>query len=330
MLRELKRCDDTPFALVAHLRTPVIVTDNTWLTLDSLLSAAVTSENGAWSPDDIPLQSAGGLFLGSAAFFVEPRPTQHPFLSALSPHFGDYDSDPRRKVLRTGGTDKPDLDRRNSFEARKVVWFGSGDAAACRRLIAGLPGIGKKTAHGFGEIVRVETIDLHVDRSLVLPDGSPARPIPTSAWDAMAESHVDLAPATDLPVDMTAFRPDYWSSDNRALCVVPRWRDFSNDQLQRIESGVSCPVPASLPSVVRDSRSAIAFFAEHLGCRLVEAEGIPGNTEKPPRPARCVANAISCNGPVRGTRPCVRPASPSAAPIARSSAPGAWVPAGLG
>ena len=78
MLRELKRCDDTPFALVAHLRTPVIVTDNTWLTLDSLLSAAVTSENGAWSPDDIPLQSAGGLFLGSAPFSSNRDPPSTP------------------------------------------------------------------------------------------------------------------------------------------------------------------------------------------------------------------------------------------------------------
>lgn len=265
------------FALIAHLNTPLIVADNTWLTLDSILSAALTAEKGSYSPDDIPLRCIDGLFLGSAAFLIEPRVSMSPFLAALNPHYGDYDQDPRNKVLRVGGSDKPDLDMRRSYDVRRVVWFGVGDAEACRRLIGGLPGIGKKAAHGFGEIERVEAVALTADRSLVLPDGSPARPIPTSFWTTMAEQHVGLLPAADLPQDMTGFKPDYWLPSNRALCVVPQHRSLSSVQLQRIESGVAVQAPSMMTDIVREDRSAIEFFADHLGYKLVEAEGVPGN-----------------------------------------------------
>jgi hypothetical protein len=268
------------FALIVNVQTPVIVSPGSWLTLDSLLSAALQQGENDWKK--IPLSCASGVFAGSAAFPIEPRYQDVRFLSSMQHHYGDYDGDKRNKILRAGGPDKPDVDAYPAIETHRIIWFGRGDAQACAALIKTLPGIGKKAAHGFGAIERVETISLKVDRSWVLPDGRPARPMPMALWDALHQNAPDgLSTSTELPTEMTGYRPNYWEDENKGLCVVPQTRALSTAQYRGIESGVA---PPSVPDIELSQEalplSGAQFFARHLGHQLVSLEGIPGNTNK--------------------------------------------------
>jgi len=88
---------------------------------------------------------------------------------------------------------------------------------------------------------------------------------------------------------MTAYRPDYWEDENKALCVVPGIRALSIGQYKNIEKGT---VPPATPEITLSRQekpvSGIRFFAQHLGHQLVALEGIPGNTDKTePRCAGC-------------------------------------------
>jgi len=268
------------FALIAHLDTPLVLGSNSWLTLDSLLSAALTMRQGQWHPEEIPLDDICGLYRGSAALLVEPRPLQVPFISSLNPHY-DYKDDPRKKVLRSGGPDKADLDMRQAYEVERVIWCGSGDAEACRELAETLYGVGKKVSHGFGEVRQWALEHLDVDRSLTLPNGTPARPVPASLWEQLAARTEGLLPIDELPVDNVAYKPDYWNPGNRALCVLPKRREISVAQMQSLEQGLQVTeLPAGITLQSQEQETPIQFFATRIGQKMIEAEGIPGNRDK--------------------------------------------------
>jgi len=268
--------DPVPFAITATIETPVILPDGAYLTLDALLERA--SEGGP-----IPLVQYNRVWMGSAAFLVDPRPLERSFVSSMQLHGGDYNHDPRKKVLRTGGPDMADIDRYPAFEVSQITWFGLGYPGECVQLVQSLPGIGKKVAHGFGAINRVEAVHLEVDRSIVLPDGTPARPIPMTHWAEMRATSPELADPATLPTDDTSVIPPYWDPDNRAFAVLPRHRALSRQELARINTGVAPPSFPDLQNLqieFSNNETAVSFFVRHVGRKLAAAEGVPGNTAK--------------------------------------------------
>lgn len=269
------------FILEAKLSTPFIRMPDAWLTLDSLLAAAIYNATGSVerAHSEIPLERIAGVWCGSAAFPIEPRYSSAPFISALSPHFGDYDNDSRKSVLRAGGDDQPQLDRRLLMETGRVVWFGCGNPEACKALMETLDGVGKKIMHGYGSIESVRISPMEVDRSLVLPDGSPARPIPASVWACIAGD--DIQAAEELPQDMTGYQPAYWDTRQFALCVVPAVSALSEQQLLGIEGGVVGTLQNEDASAETSCsyRSGVQFFAEHAGAKLA-ARAAGGNRTK--------------------------------------------------
>lgn len=271
-----------PFMLEARLGTPMIQEPDAYLTLDSVLAAAIYQKTGdvEMAHGAIPLQKIGGLWCGSAAFLIDPRYQAQKFIASLRQHFGDYDDDARKKVLRVGGPDKPDLDARQSAQADRIVWFGVGDPERCRELIASLGGIGKKVAQGYGEILGASVIDLTLDRAAVLPDGTPARPIPVSAWARIRAKNDALQSVGALPVDIVGMRPAYWANENKAMCVLPRMRRLSENQLLRIQEGAMATLPNEPMTEKPGAISGSVFFAEQVGRKLAAAEGLPGNTDK--------------------------------------------------
>jgi len=91
-----------------------------------------------------------------------------------------------------------------------VSWYVMGGQESVERLLARVTHIGKKTAQGWGAVLRWEIVPWPHDWSVRGPDSELMRAIPASA-------------AKDGP-DKTLFcgyRPSYWDRRNQAMCAVP-------------------------------------------------------------------------------------------------------------
>lgn len=92
--------------------------------------------------------------------------------------------------------------------ARSATFYCNGDLAEIVRLIGYLPGLGKKTAYGYGMINSVSVEETPEDYSLI-KDGVAMRPLPCSfGYDSDEKM-------------MLAYKSPYWDKRNVAVCVPP-------------------------------------------------------------------------------------------------------------
>ena len=217
------------FVVRAELASPVIAQG--WLTLDAVLAAQIYANTGdvARAHSEIPLSCTDGLWNASAALFESSKPAQVQFIASLR---AQHDLDTaliarvRGSVIQSIGAK-----RRREFgnvmsqyparQVRAVWWFGSGNIDAVRALLADVHFLGKKHAQGYGEISRM---DIDAARCDGLKDdaGYPLRPIPKALWDGQA----------DAIIDAETWRPAYFDTRDRALCVVPESVERDIDQLE--------------------------------------------------------------------------------------------------
>ncbi len=93
--------------------------------------------------------------------------------------------------------------------ARSVTFYCNGDMGEILRLIGYLPGLGKKTAYGYGMIKSVSA-DLTDENYSLVKDGVAMRPIP-----------LDLKRFDSDDKMMLAYRAPYWDKRNVAPCIPP-------------------------------------------------------------------------------------------------------------
>lgn len=264
------------FIVIAELQAPLIIQRESWLTLDSLLAAVLYRQTGdvEHAHSAIPLARTGAVWHGSAAFPIDPIPSGARFIADLNPARGDYalGTNLPRKILRVGGRTKPQVDEYPATECAQVVWFGCGDREAVHALLNEVEFVGKKGAHGYGQVRAMHIRPIATDRSLVLPDGTPARPIPASLWAAATGQRAAIE-------DVTCWQPAYWDMARATLCAVPEHRSLSATHLEFVDTGAH---PITLPEgPAPDPMSAdgMRFFHEHIGARLSETSGIPGTPQ---------------------------------------------------
>ncbi len=218
----------TAFCLEIRLVSAVVT--NGFLTLDSLLAAALYNRTGdlAVAHRDIPLQREHEVWRGSTVFFSEPcfivdvdRVASLKQRDDLS--LGLYAPGPRgfTAIDQRRGRYKASLDGYKGMSAEYAYYFGMGDAEASRELIARwLPGLGKKHQSGCGEFESIVVRELAVDRSWSSAGGTPTRPIPVETWMA-------IGGRTDVATEDTAWMPPYspssslWTADSVRRCVIP-------------------------------------------------------------------------------------------------------------
>lgn len=263
-----------PFIVEINLLTPVVWQHTSFLTLDALLAAALYHVTGdiERAHSEIPLERTGALWHGSAMFLVDPVPGGARFTADLNPVRGDVPEyvEAPKKLLRTGGPNKPQIDLYPGYDSPLAIWFGCGDITKVSELLGELQGIGKKVNQGYGQIRAITVRPLNIDRSFILPDGTPARPVPAEVWEALdgvQPGHQDVA----------ALSPPYWRLQGRGmLCHVPVHRSLSLAHIQHIESGVSPqPLPASQSTPAW--LAGMDFFYQHIGQAMQSAAGIEGN-----------------------------------------------------
>lgn len=92
--------------------------------------------------------------------------------------------------------------------ARRITFYACGNKREIARLLSGLPGLGKKTAIGFGFVNSFEIEALENDISII-SNGMAMRPIPT----LLLKSYDDVA--------ILNYKSPYWAYDKVAPCAPP-------------------------------------------------------------------------------------------------------------
>jgi len=93
-----------------------------------------------------------------------------------------------------------------------VTWYCRGDGSGVRTLLQGCTGIGKKRAHGHGQVQRWEVTEVYHDWHLYGPNGELMRPIPVAA---LPEAPLDFA------IRDWGWRPPAWLPSNKTRCAMP-------------------------------------------------------------------------------------------------------------
>lgn len=204
-------------------------------TLESLLSAAIHEQTGLQRENAlalVPLEKVGDLWQCSALYYEgfygngEEAIIRHRRRSETGADF--YEARQRRSKFGQWHVDQKTGDYKTLFNlykttlCRRLVWFASGDADKCQRLLYSLQAIGKRRKQGYGEIEDVMTFP--TDESPVVDArGMVRRPIPlqhlASVPGALASEKQTL--------ELVAWRHPFWDGE-RTVCAVPdsQYLDF--------------------------------------------------------------------------------------------------------
>ena len=223
-----------PFLIEAKLDSPVIISPEAYLTLDSLLSASCQL-NGD-DDSNLPLLQTDGIYHASAGILVgNPITNEAAFISRMTNR--DY-ADPRilpnkknKLIIKTTAfPDKSRLDRYIAFHCPIIIWFGCGDPERTLLLLSKLSGLGKRCNSGYGQIGSLSILRISEDFSTKLPNESPARPIPISLC------HKFGIDSSTYPLDRVTYRPNYFDFElNADLCVIPITRQISDADFTKIK-----------------------------------------------------------------------------------------------
>ena len=210
----------TPFKLIIKLATPFVMS-RPRTTLDSLLSAAVFRETGLTGADTIPhipLEREDGIFKGSCAFVsgayshatVQRIMNLRGLADMTDEHFAPQSRGKIKRYLAVTtqrGPYKANMSNYAGIDARTVVFFGKGDPDRVAEMIrTNIPGLGRRANAGAGEILDVNCVKMPAERdcSWVMPNGTPARPLPLEVWNRISGHR--KVPVAELTVQVP-----YWS-----------------------------------------------------------------------------------------------------------------------
>lgn len=116
----------------------------------------------------------------------------------------------KKKIATNSGTLKDHAIKLPQISTTNVYFYGNGNINEIRRLLEGLPGLGKKISIGHGFIKNFEVKKIENDYS-ILKNGWTMRPIPINA--------VNLT--TNVKKIILSYKFPYWAKTNITLCIPP-------------------------------------------------------------------------------------------------------------
>lgn len=207
-----------PFKITLTLATPFI--SEYPITLDAILSAAIFRKQGLKGADTIPLipiKREQGIFRSSSLHYTQNY--SHTTVPRVMNLRGEYDLSinafaPNSKkgarylaVDKKRGPYKTNLDSIQAIDAPEVYFWAVGNPDEVVQLILDyIPGIGKRSNAGAGQIIDVFSEDQAEDYSWVSANGFPARPLPVSIWTSISDTDPASLPHAPMAVDVP-----YWS-----------------------------------------------------------------------------------------------------------------------
>jgi len=102
-----------------------------------------------------------------------------------------------------------------TITAPTCTFYCKGDKDALASLLAGVTGLGKKRAAGFGRVMNVTVAMMDADTSIVHPTFGVNRPVPVPLAEQLG------LPGASGNVALLAYKPPYWDKSSHALCRVP-------------------------------------------------------------------------------------------------------------
>lgn len=231
------RNTNIPFSVSVGLKTPIILSQSTYLTLDSVLAALIFAATGDLhaAHQDIPLQRTGQVWHGSAALIDSAlhrtdlpafkrgiSPLEEMWAPAYQTGTGRNSATPVRKRVDTVREKyKTEMDQYSAIVASTLTWAGCGDVQTVRSVLAELRFVGKKSRQGWGQVDRIEIEEADEDLSLAYQGAGaalPLRPVPVDLWESLGHSIAGL-----LQIDAQVC-PPYFDPASRCRCVVPASR----------------------------------------------------------------------------------------------------------
>lgn len=96
---------------------------------------------------------------------------------------------------------------------QEITWYCNGDPDGLMDLLQGCTGVGKKRAHGYGQVQQWSVTPYGHDYHLYGPDGQLMRPIPAE--------HLDRTRPIDIAIRDWGWRPPAWLPANKRRCAMP-------------------------------------------------------------------------------------------------------------
>lgn len=210
-----------PFKLTLTLATPFI--SDFPITLDGILSAAIFRKLGHKGADTIPfipLMREQGIFKSSSLHYTQnfthttiPRVMSLRGESDLSINAFAPNSKKGARYLavdKKRGPYKTNLESIQAIDAPEVFFWAVGNPEEVVQLILDyIPGIGKRSNAGAGQILDVFFEYQADDYSWVSAKGLPARPLPVSIWSSISDIDPSSLPRAPMAVDVP-----YWSGES--------------------------------------------------------------------------------------------------------------------
>jgi CRISPR type IV-associated protein Csf3 len=215
-----------PLRITAHLGSVIAASDDYSPSLDALLEWLWLDERGLATPNpspdnliqaDLPIEKGE---IGGEWYWKVSSPCYTIHSEEISRYRKRWDSHDRQlswgkrkaKFNTSEGAEKAyDLPLYLRLTPA-ITWYAVGDKTGVEDLLSGCTGIGKKRAHGWGQISKWEVEetgdDWHLQRESQL-----MRPIPVSQM-------LPLLPC-DFAILSWGWRPPAWLASNKVLCAMP-------------------------------------------------------------------------------------------------------------
>ncbi len=207
-----------PLKITASLTSPYVSTD--YIFFDALISSAVWQDMMQNKAFDVSENKSDTFYIPLP---IEQIGTKESFYSASigfpkqavegTARWRKQTDIESKKKIRIGSGEFKRYDMPMPYtSAEEIVFYTNGNKLEIERLLAYIPGIGKKRTQGYGNVRAWQVEQSEHDWSIV-KDGVPMRPIPVS--EAMLFN-------LKCDVEMFfAYRPPYWHRKNMTRCFMP-------------------------------------------------------------------------------------------------------------
>jgi CRISPR type IV-associated protein Csf3 len=224
-----------PFVVTVDIDSEVLLSDTSWLTLDSVMAALLVQSgmDPETAARELPLGKKDGVWQASAAFFDRTGPhTLAVFKNGLSVGdlvSGDFVITGKRgndltmgSVLTNKGPYQTRISTYDGMSPNQVVWYGFGDINDTKSILQDLRYIGKKHHQGYGRLKGPpKVLEVEEDVSCVITsdisttiDLFPMRQIPAWIWQKWGHGlHGQLTAFTIPTLPYFNGTPEF--------CVVP-------------------------------------------------------------------------------------------------------------
>lgn len=218
--------------IVAEIATPLAVEDDWSPAIDAILQYLILDAEGRLNPNptteqllqentDLPL---GKVEAGNDWYWKVSSPYYQVLAEEITHYRKRWEPDngmvnwgkKKAKVVTSEGPTKAYNLPLYLRVCSTVTWFVVGDKERIETLLSRCPGIGKKHAHGYGQVIRWSVTPIVEKWDLLSAEGRVVRPVPIPL--VITDSRLRKESFMGM---LWGIRPPYWHQVSQRLCAMP-------------------------------------------------------------------------------------------------------------